>query len=71
MQQVAASDLGMHYLLGPNMEINLDGYFAEKCWFPSGRCRPRLGAKVVASDLGKHYSLRPNMKIKLDSCSAE
>ena len=25
-QQVAASALGMHYLLGPNMEINSDGY---------------------------------------------
>ena len=33
-QRVAASELGMHYLLVPNMEINLDGYFAENCWFP-------------------------------------
>ena len=30
-QQVAASDLGRHYSQGSNMEINLDGYFAENC----------------------------------------
>ena len=33
--QVAASDMGMYYLMGPNTEINSDGYFAENCWLPS------------------------------------
>ena len=27
--------------LGPNMEINLDGYFSENCLFPGGWCRLR------------------------------
>ena len=50
------------------MEINLDGYFAENCWFPGGWYRPRLGAKVAASDLGGHYSLRPNMIKFAENC---
>ena len=45
-QQVAASDLGRHYSLRPNI---------ENCWFTArggrGRCRPRLGAASCASDL--------------------
>ena len=32
-QKILASCLGLHYVLGLNMEINLDRYFAENCWF--------------------------------------
>ena len=35
VQQFAVSDLGRHYSLPPNMEINLHSCFAETCWFPA------------------------------------
>ena len=44
--------------MGPNMLINLDGYFTENCLFLVGWCRPGLSAI--------HYLLGPNMLINLD-----
>ena len=32
--------MGRRYLLRPNMEINLDGYFTENCWFPADGVGP-------------------------------
>ena len=43
-QLIAASDVGNSFLLGPNMEISLDGYFDTNYKSPGGWCRPRLGA---------------------------
>ena len=60
----------MNYLLGPNMEMNLNGYFVENCCFPADGVSPDYFQQVAVSDLG-NYSLPPNMEIKLDSCFAE
>ena len=49
-QQAAASYLDMHYLLRPNLEINLHGYFAENCWFPVDGEDPDYAQRVSACD---------------------
>ena len=45
----------MHYLLRPNMEINLRGYFAENCWFPVDGEDPDYAQRVAACDWGRNY----------------
>ena len=43
-----AAGLGRHYSPCPNIEINLDGYFAENCRFPAEGVDPDWAQQVAA-----------------------